>query len=55
MIVNNVTFDYQCNKLCFAVLNNIAQLKFELKKKINFLKTHIKDSFSILFSPIIDG
>ena len=25
------------------------------KKKINFLKIHIKDSFSILFSPIIDG
>ena len=36
-------------------LNSIAQLKFEFKKKINFLKIHIKDGFSILFSPIIDG
>ena len=55
MIVNDVTFDQQCNKLCFAVLNNIAQLKFEFKKKLNFLKIRIKDSFSILFSPIING
>ena len=56
MIVNDVTFDQQCNKLCFAVLNNIAQLKFEFKKKkLNFLKIRIKDSFSILFSPIVNG
>ena len=55
MIVNDVTFDQQCNKLSFAVLNNIAQLKFEFQKKLNFLKIHTKDSFSILFSPIIDG
>ena len=33
MIVKDVTFDYQCNKLYFAVLNNIAQLKFEFLKK----------------------
>ena len=57
MIVNDVTFDQQCNKLCFAVLNNIAQLKFEFKKKKKkkILKIRIKDSFSILFSPIING
>ena len=36
MIVKNVTFDLQCNKLYFAVLNNIAQLKFDLKKKKSF-------------------
>ena len=33
MIIHNVTFDSQCNTLCFAVLNNIAQLKFEFQKK----------------------
>ena len=55
MIVNDVTFDQQYNKLCFAVLNNIAQLKFEFKKKKKILKISIKDSFSILFSPIING
>ena len=42
--------------IIFAVLNNIAQLKFEFqKKKLIFLKIHNKDSLSILFSPIIDG
>ena len=30
----------------------IAQLKFEFKE--NFLKIHIKASFSIVFSPMID-
>ena len=29
MIANDVTFDQQCNKLCYVVLNNIAQLKFD--------------------------
>ena len=29
MIVKDVIFDYECNTLCFAVLNNIAQLKFD--------------------------
>ena len=33
MIVNVIIFDYQCNKLRFAVLNNIAQMKF-----LSFLK-----------------
>ena len=33
MIVKDITFDLQWNKLYFSVLNNIAQLKFELKKK----------------------
>ena len=43
MIVNDVTFEQQCNKLCFAVLNNIAQLKFEFKKKKKiFLKSVLK-------------
>ena len=43
MIVYDVTFDLQCNTLCFAVLNNIAQLKFEFqKKKKNFLKSILK-------------
>ena len=38
----------------FAVLNNIAQLKFELQKKKKNLKIHVKASFSIVFSPLID-
>ena len=42
MTVND---DKQCNKLCFAVLNNNAHF---------FLKIHIKISFSISFTPIID-
>ena len=29
MIVKDVIFYYECNTLCFAVLNNIAQLKFD--------------------------
>ena len=29
MIVKDVIFDYECNTLCFAVLNNIALLKFD--------------------------
>ena len=36
-------------------LNNSAQLKFEFfKKKLNVLKIHIKASFSIVFSSMID-
>ena len=32
MIVKDVSFYYECNTLCFAVLNNIAQLKSEFEK-----------------------
>ena len=46
-------FDYECNTLWFAVLNNIAQSKFDFFK-LNFLKIHIKFSVSIVFSPMID-
>ena len=30
MIVNDIIFYYECNILCFAVLNHIAQLKFDI-------------------------
>ena len=45
-----------CNKLYFAILNNIAQLKSEFLKNLNFLKMRIKVSFGIIieFSPILD-
>ena len=36
MIVHDVIFYYECNTLCFAVLNNIAYLKFEFVLKIIF-------------------
>ena len=36
MIIKDDTFDLQCNKLYFAVLNNIAQLKFEFFETIKF-------------------
>ena len=32
----------------------LPQLKFEFLEKLDFLKIHIKDRFSTLFSPIID-
>ena len=51
MIVINITFDYQCNKSCFAVLKIITKLKFEL---IKILKIHIKASFIFIISPIMD-
>ena len=54
MIINDVIFYYECNTLCFAVLNSIAPLKFEFFFRLNFLKIHIKISFSIVFSPLID-
>ena len=54
MTVNDVIFYCECNTLCFAVLNHIAQLKFEFFQKLNFLKIHIKISFSTLFSLMID-
>ena len=54
MIANNVTFDYQCNKSCFAVLKIITKLKFDFFKNSNFLKIHIKASFIVIFLPIMD-
>ena len=39
----------------FAILNSIAKLKFDFFfYELNFLKIHIKASFSIVFSPMID-
>ena len=38
----------------FAVLNNIARLKFDFFFKLNFLKIHIKVSFSLVLSPMIE-
>ena len=36
MIVNDASLEQKCNKLCFAILNNFAQLKFEFLKKLKF-------------------
>ena len=54
MIDKYVIFNYECNALCFAIVNNIAQLKFISFKELNFLKIHIKINFSVVFSPMID-
>ena len=39
----------------FCNFKQYCTVEIWIKKKINFLKIHIKDNFSILFSPIIDG
>ena len=55
MIDKYVIFNYECNTLCFATVNNIAQLKFDFFFfKLNFLKIHIKINFGVVFSPMID-
>ena len=36
MIDKYVIFNYECNTLSFAIVNNIAQLKFEFFLKIKF-------------------
>ena len=39
----------------FCNFKQYCTVEIWISKKKKFLKIHIKDSFSILFSPIIDG